>query len=93
MIIIHAFIKVDPKHRTEFLELSKITAAASQAEEGNVSYQLYEDVEQSNTFVMLEIWKNQTAIEEHEETPHFINFINCLPDYQLEPIHVEKYEV
>jgi quinol monooxygenase YgiN len=92
LIIIHAFIKIDPKHREEFLEQAKEVIAGSQAEEGNISYQLYEEVEQSNTFVMLEKWKDEAAIEEHGQTPHFINFIKGTKEYQLEPLRVEKYE-
>ncbi|MFC3884465.1 putative quinol monooxygenase [Bacillus songklensis] len=93
MIIIHAFIKVDPNHRKEFFELTKQVVAPSQAEEGNISYHLYEDPEQLNTFVFLEKWKDQTAIKQHEETSHFKSFVGDVQKLLLEPLHAELYEV
>ncbi|RFU60167.1 putative quinol monooxygenase [Bacillus sp. V59.32b] len=92
MIIIHAFLKVDPKRRNEFLEQAKQVTAPSQAETGNISYQFYEDPEQPNNFVFLEKWKDQTAIDEHEETSHYKNFANDVQRVLLEPVHVELYE-
>jgi quinol monooxygenase YgiN len=92
MIIIHAFIKVDPKRRQEFLEQARRVAIPSQAEEGNISYHYYEDPEQPNTFVFLEKWKDETAIKQHEETSHFKNFVKDVQELLLEPIHAELYE-
>jgi len=93
MIIIHAFIKVDSEHRREFLELAKQVTIPSQAEEGNISYHFYEDPEQPNNFVFVEKWKDQKAIEQHEETSHFKNFIKGIQDLLREPVHAELYEV
>jgi quinol monooxygenase YgiN len=93
MIIIHAFIHVNPKHRKEFLEQAVQVTIQSQAEEGNISYRLYEETDQPNKFVILEEWKDQTAIEHHEETSHFKKFINDVPDLLLEPLYVAKYVV
>lgn len=48
--------------------------------------------EQKNTFVFVEVWKDEKAIEKHEETPHIEAFIKELPPLLHEPIRVEKYE-
>jgi quinol monooxygenase YgiN len=92
MIIIHAYFKVDPKKREEFIEQAKIVAASSQAEEGNISYTFFEDPETTGEIVFLEQWKDQTAVQEHEETPHFKVFVGGLPKNLLEPLKVEKFE-
>jgi quinol monooxygenase YgiN len=93
MIVTHAFIKVDPKHREKFLEHAKQVVKHSQAEEGNISYHLYEDTEQPNTFVMLEKWKDQTAAQQHRETAHFKSFVKDTQGLLLEPLRAERYEV
>ncbi|RFU60234.1 putative quinol monooxygenase [Bacillus sp. V59.32b] len=92
MIVIHAYMKVNQEQRENFLEQTKQVMAGSKAEEENISYHLYEDPEQTNTFVFVEVWKDEKAIEKHEETPHFKTFIKELPPLLHEPIRVEKYE-
>ncbi|RSL33319.1 antibiotic biosynthesis monooxygenase [Salibacterium salarium] len=92
MIIIHAHIKVKPDCRLDFLERTKELVKQSQAEEGNISYKLYEDTEDSNTFVMVEEWKDEDAVAYHFETPHFKDFGKLSEELLQEPPHVIKYD-
>lgn len=57
--------------------------AGSQAEEGCIYYDLHQDVsDTTNTkYVMVEIWKNQEAIDFHNETQHFKTFKQASEDY------------
>lgn len=48
MIIIHAVLKVNPERREQFLTESKALLAATHAEEGNLSYELYENAGEAN---------------------------------------------
>lgn len=91
MIIIHAYMKIDPKQRGAFLEMSQQVISHSKAEEENISYHLYEDTDQDNRFVFLEVWKSEDSIQKHEATTHFKMFVKELPRFLLEPISVEKY--
>ena len=93
MMIIHAFITVNSEHREKFLELAHSVIQHSQAEEGNISYHLYEDTAKPNAFVMLEVWKDLAAIEFHGTTEHYKTFIKETKDILLEPPRVERYEV
>jgi quinol monooxygenase YgiN len=92
MIIIHAYFKVGPGHRQSFLDEAKLVTEPSQAEEGNISYQYYEHPEQANTFVFVEVWKDQAAIDVHEATAYFQNFIHAVPGLISEPIQVQLFE-
>ena len=93
MIINHAFIKIKPEHRETFLEQVKDVIAGSQSEEGNISYNLYEDTEQVNAFVMLEEWKDQEATEFHRETSHYKNFMKNVQSILSGSVSVKRYEV
>jgi quinol monooxygenase YgiN len=92
MIVIHAYMKVSEEHRKTFLEQAKQVITHSKAETENMSYHLYEDTEGSHTFVFLEVWKDEAAIEKHEATAHFKSFIKEIPSLLLEPIRIEKYQ-
>jgi quinol monooxygenase YgiN len=93
LIIIHALFKVNPIFRMAFLEQTKQVVEKSQAEEGNISYLVYEDVEERNTFLFLEKWKDQAAIDTHCETAHFHHFVDSIPELLLEPYQAEVFEV
>ncbi len=45
-------------------------AAASRAESGCVSYDLYESAAAPGTFVTIEVWVDQAAVAAHMSTPH-----------------------
>lgn len=57
--------------------------AGSQAEEGCIYYDLHQEIsDTTNTkFVMVEIWKDQAAINSHNETDHFKTFKQASADY------------
>lgn len=57
--------------------------AASQAEEGCIYYDLHKDMsDTTNTkYVILEIWKDQQAIDAHNESHHFKTFQQTSGDY------------
>lgn len=84
MITIHAYMKINKEHRTEFLEKVKHVIAASQSETGNISYNLYENTQVQNEFVMLEEWQDEEAIEFHGKTEHFQQFMKIVQGFLLE---------
>lgn len=74
MIIIHARLFVKPEYADAFLEATKPLVAGSQAEEGNISYELYRHPENTGEFIVVEEWKDLEAIDFHNNTPHFTGF-------------------
>ncbi|WP_338452452.1 putative quinol monooxygenase [Niallia oryzisoli] len=92
MIIIHANIKVNEPYREIFLEEARLVTKQSQAESGNISYQYYENPEEVNSFIFVEKWNDEEAIQLHEETSHFKRFINVVEPIVAEPIHAELFE-
>ncbi|WP_141433903.1 putative quinol monooxygenase [Bacillus sp. 03113] len=93
MVIIHAVFKVNPERRVDFLAETKTLIAGSQSELGNITYQLYEEVNSKNTFIMVEEWKDQQAVETHNQEPHFTNFIAKLEEFLVAPVDVKNFSV
>ncbi|WP_445490818.1 putative quinol monooxygenase [Niallia sp. 03133] len=91
MIIIHAVFNVNPEKRDGFLAAMKPLIAGSQAEAGNISYQLYEDVDALNTFIMVEKWKDEQAVKAHNQESHFTNFVVKAEEFLSEPLDVAKF--
>lgn len=92
MNIIHAHLKIKPEKREEFLEVVKPLVEGSQAEEGNIRYELYELTTDINTFVVLEEWKDMDAIKFHNETSHYKDWGKVSPTYLAAPPVVSVFE-
>lgn len=59
---------VQPKRRSDLLETIRGMLEPARVERGCLSYRLYEDVEDRNTFVLLEEWATQKDLESHIRT-------------------------
>ncbi|MEK1829248.1 putative quinol monooxygenase [Priestia megaterium] len=75
MIHLQASMKVNPAKREEFLENVQELIKHSLQEEGNSNYQLFEDAFTPNTFMMIEEWKSEEAIQAHNKSAHFQSFV------------------
>lgn len=93
MVIIHGWIKINPEHRSEFLEEADRAVKQSQAEEGNLGYRLFEAVDETNTFMTLEKWADQAAIDKHKRSEHFNNFLESTKGWMLEPLQIDTHVV
>lgn len=59
---------VRPERRSDLLETMRGMLEPTRVERGCLSYRLYEDVEDINTFVLVEEWKTQKDLESHIRT-------------------------
>ena len=46
-------------------------AAESRKEEGCISYEVFESAAVAGTFVTVEVWTGQEALDAHMQSPHF----------------------
>lgn len=69
--IITAHKSIKAEKMAEFIEFTRPIIAASRAEEGCISYTLYQDPSDSTKFMFYEQWKDQAAIDYHFSTEHF----------------------
>ena len=63
----------------------------SAAEEGNITYTLNQDINNPRAFAMIEIWKDQAAIEAHNTSEHFTRIVPQLAKYIEIGYPVEHY--
>ncbi|QYM95489.1 antibiotic biosynthesis monooxygenase [Dickeya ananatis] len=70
-IRIVASVQAKPQFINEVAAAVRQVVAPSRQEEGNLQYELHEELNKSGSFVFFERWKSQQAISEHELTAHF----------------------
>jgi quinol monooxygenase YgiN len=93
MVIQLVRVSVKPDQRDKWLELIRMNASQTRAEEGCESYELSEDMEKPNCFVILERWASMEAQYDHFRNPEFEKLMGALGDVIAAPPEVSINEV
>lgn len=93
MIVIAGRVRIKPGLRAEALALARQIATQSQAEDGCLSYSFYADLEDQDTFLIFEEWRDEAALAAHFKTPHLIEFRQHLPRLLAAAPEIKKYVV
>ncbi|MED1865292.1 putative quinol monooxygenase [Fictibacillus nanhaiensis] len=91
MIIIHAGLTVQKEKEEAFLAEVKTLVEASRAESGNIQYDLKKDTEKEATYMMVEVWENQEAVQNHNTSEHFVAFGKKAASFMAAPTDVKVY--
>jgi quinol monooxygenase YgiN len=86
-------VSIVPEQRDKWLELIRLNAAQTRAEEGRESYEIGEEVETPNTFVITERWTSLDAQYSHFRNPQFAQLMGALRDVLAGPPEVSIHEV
>jgi len=87
--IVAKFIVKDGKEAA-FSELINPLIKASNDEDGCIEYALQKHTEQANTFCLIEKWKDQAAVDIHNNTKHFTTTVPKL--IEIAEVTVDVYE-
>ena len=77
-IQIVALVTVKPEYTEALAAQFKELVKTSRAEEGNISYDLHQEIGKPNRFVFVENWKSQAAIDAHNASEHFQGFVKAI---------------
>ncbi len=91
MITIVASCSVQPGSTEALKKLALDLVAASRNEAGNVSYDFFEDLSDPATFTFIEAWKDRAAIDSHNATPHFQDFVEKAGPLFAGPLSIGLY--
>lgn len=73
-----ATIVVKEEYKDELLPVFQQVVDETRKEEGNISYDLHQDINNPLKFVILEVWKSQQAIDSHNISEHFRAFAKAI---------------
>ena len=93
MIVLNVTYKCRPGRREDFLRAigAEGIDAASRAEEGNLKYDYYLAVDDSDGLLLVEKWRDEAALADHRLLPHFARLGQIKPMYVADTI-IERYE-
>ena len=93
MIIVSGMFEIAEEDAERAVAAAITMAAASNAEEGCISYAFYRDLETPNRFRVFEEWVDREALRAHFETPHMATFREQLGQIRILGRDVKEYEV
>lgn len=73
-----ATIVVKAEKENEVLTALQYVVEATRKEDGNVSYDLHQNVSHPLSYTLIEVWKSQEAIDLHNASAHFNEFKNAI---------------
>lgn len=78
--------------KENFIKTAEELIKKSRAEEGNISYGLYEDIQNLNVLTFIEEWKDMDAVNLHNSTEHFKRIVPMLAEFREENSEVSLYK-
>ncbi|MEE2523430.1 putative quinol monooxygenase [Pseudarthrobacter sp. J75] len=84
MIFITAKFPVKPEHADNWHEISRDFTEATNAEEGCVFFEWSRSLEEPNTYVLIEAFRDDEAGGTHVQSAHFQEATRTLPAYLSE---------
>ncbi len=91
MIKIVAKMMVQEEKIRDFTVTAKELVEKSEAEEGNISYSLNVSFDNPRQFAIIEFWKDQEAIDFHNNTAHFTEILPKLEEMCEGELEVNLY--
>ena len=69
------------EEKREFVKAELIKLVGfSKSDEGCINYDLHQDNENPNLFVVYENWENKDALQKHASSKHFVNYVELTKD-------------
>ncbi|NSB12756.1 putative quinol monooxygenase [Clostridium beijerinckii] len=76
----------------KYLKLAKELVDKSRKEEGCISYGLFQDINDSSIFTFIEEWKDEEAINLHNNSEHFTRIVPLLGELRVGNGEVNLYK-
>lgn len=85
MFVVHIHVHVKREYTEEFIQATRESAAASLHEAGVIRFDVFQQEENPEYFILEEIYKTQADSGAHKDTPHYKKWKNIVEDMMAEP--------
>mgnify|MGYP000871371528 CR=1 FL=1 len=91
MLIVHVHIQVLPEHRDAFIAASLANARASRQEPGIAQFDLLQQTDDPNRFLLIEAYRTPDAPAAHKDTPHYVTWRDTVAPMMATPRTSSKF--
>lgn len=85
MFIIQAYVTVQPGREDEFIAASTANHLASMQEPGVLRFDVFQDVDDSTKFTLVEVYRSEDDLAEHKKTEHYAAWAAAVTPLQATP--------
>lgn len=93
MIIVIARFRPRPERREELVALLQEVQEASRTDDGCLNYGYYSEVTDPLSFIAVEEWRDQDALDAHLRQPHVARLVAGLPELGEGRPEIQVHEV
>ena len=92
MLMITGKFAIDPAEREEFLEFVRTLIPVERNVAGCTAFDIYEDVLTPNTFLLVEQWESEAALDAYTETEAYAEHDDTLNSFVVSEPVWEEYQ-
>jgi autoinducer 2-degrading protein len=85
MIVICVHVHVKPEHRENFIEATLANASRTIHEPGNLRFDVLQQAEDPDRFVLYEVYRDQLGADAHKQTAHYAKWRDTVAAWMAEP--------
>ena len=85
MYVVCIHVNVKPEHRDEFIAASLANARATVQEPGNLRFDVNQQLDDPNRFVLYEVYRDEAGMNAHKETAHYAAWRDAVAAWMAEP--------
>ena len=91
MLVVCVAVHVKPEHCAAFVQASLENARNTTGEPGNLRFDVLQQADDPNRFVLYEVYRDEAAVKAHKETPHYARWAEAVAPWMAEPRRSVKY--
>ena len=85
MYVVAVTIFVKPEFRDAFVEATLDNARNTRKEPGNVRFDVLRAEEDTNRFLLYEVYRQKDDFAKHQQTEHYLRWKNKVTDWMAQP--------
>jgi len=82
-VCVHVLVKEE--NRDQFIEATLENARATIQEPGNMRFDVVQQIDDPNRFVLYEVYREESGMAAHKETPHYAKWRDAVAPWMAEP--------
>lgn len=85
MHVVCVHVHVKPENRDAFIRASLENARATLDEPGNLRFDVLQQADDPNRFVLYEVYRDAAGMQAHKETAHYARWRDAVAPWMAEP--------
>jgi len=91
MYIVCVYVRVKPQHHNAFVAATLENARGTIAEPGNLRFDVIQQADDPNRFLLYEVYRDEAGMKAHKNTPHYAAWRDAVAPWMAEPRQGVKY--